>query len=293
MKQKHTTRPKLRLILFVVSLSLFLAFLIRYSLTYGRLPYIELNIRWLIIIAALSLAVFSALVSFYEYRGIGSQEGIIRRTHVGPYVSLTFDDGPSPRYTAPILDILKEYSIKATFFVVGKQAKKYPEIIKRMVSEGHDICNHTYSHRDLVPAKRATIIKEVTKTEKALKNIAGVESNLFRPPRGIYNQTVRKLLVDMNYQIILWSLSTCDWRMKSANGILKRVKRFVKEGSIILFHDSGAILKKEGGSRNSTVKSLPNVIEYLQGKGFEIIPITEMISISEIKPEPEIEPAEV
>lgn len=255
----------------------------------GQLPLIAINLNWFILIAACLLALFAGFISYYEYRGIGSQEGITRRVNEGPYVSITFDDGPSPKYTPALLDTLKRFDVKATFFVVGKHVKKYPEIVKRIVDEGHDIGNHTYNHRDLVPATKATVLKELRRTEEVLQDTLELKTNLFRPPRGIYNQTVRKLLVEEGYEIILWSLSSCDWRPNSPSGILKRVKRFAKNGSIILFHDSGAMVRKEGGSRGNTVKALPMVIEYLLEQGYKILPVSELIALNNQEPEAEFQ----
>lgn len=288
MRQKHSMRPKFRVGLIILSILLIIGFFISFA---GEIPTVKINLRWGILFIALALTAISSFVSYYEYHGLGNQEGIIRKITEQSCVSITFDDGPSPKYTPAILDILKEHDIKASFFVVGKHVKKYPEILKRMVAEGHDVGNHTYNHRDLVPATKATIIKELAKTEDILLQTASIQTNLFRPPRGIYNQTTRKLLVEKGYKIILWSLSSCDWRRNTVTGIMRRIKRFVKDGSIILFHDSGALIRREGGSRGNTVKALPKVIEYLNEQGYKIVPVSELISLKE--PEPEAEPVEI
>lgn len=217
-------------------------------------------------------------ISYFEYHGIGSQDGVMRRGPHENVVAITFDDGPNPIYTPQILDILKEKDVKATFFVVGLHVKKYPEIARRIVAEGHDIGNHTYTHKDLVPSTRRMVLAQVHKTDHVIKHVTGVATNLFRPPRGIYSSAVRKLLVDEErYHFILWSVSSTDWRKISPGNILKRVARYTRPGAILLFHDSGALIRREGGSRENTVESLGMVIDYLRGKGYEIMPITEMI----------------
>ncbi len=220
----------------------------------------------------------SGLISFYEYHGFGPQEGIIRRgASNSPKVALTFDDGPSPIYTPQILDVLREKGVKATFFLVGKHVEKYPDVAKRIVDEGHEIGNHTYSHRDLVPATRATVVKEIKKAEKAIETICGVKPVLFRPPRGVYSNAVRKIILKEGYTIILWSVSTQDWRLVKPSFILKRIKKFCRPGSIILFHDSGALIKPEGGSRGHTVEALPQVIDWLKSNGFQITTVSSLI----------------
>ncbi|MDP3014380.1 MAG: polysaccharide deacetylase family protein, partial [Candidatus Subteraquimicrobiales bacterium] len=151
-------------------------------------------------------------------------------------------------------------------------------ITQRIVEEGHDIANHTYTHRDLSPTTRQIVLYQIRKTEKAIFKATGVKTNLFRPPRGIYSNTVRKLLLKEGYKIILWTVSTLDWRQVSAEKMLRRVKLYVRDGGIVLFHDSGALLRREGASRERTIDALPLIIDYLRNEqGFKIIPVSEML----------------
>ncbi|MBS3908626.1 MAG: polysaccharide deacetylase family protein [Actinobacteria bacterium] len=220
----------------------------------------------------------AAFVSYFEYHGIGSQDGIVRRGPHEDIVAITFDDGPNPAYTPQLLDILKEKGVKATFFVVGLHVKKYPDIARRIVAEGHDIGNHTYTHKDLVPATRRMVLAQTHKTEQAIKRVTGRTTKLFRPPRGIYSGAVRRLLVDdEGYRLILWSVSSIDWRQTSPLKILRRVLCHTRPGSILLFHDSGAVLRREGASRQNTVDALPMVIDALRERGYEFVTMTEML----------------
>jgi peptidoglycan/xylan/chitin deacetylase (PgdA/CDA1 family) len=230
----------------------------------------------------LALMVFFALaallISYYEYHGIGPQDGIVRRGPHENIVSLTFDDGPNPVYTPQILDILKEKGVKASFFVVGENVNKYPEIARRIVSEGHDIGNHTYSHRELVPSTKKLVLNQLEKTDFAIRKAIGVKTRLFRPPRGIYSNAVRELVVTKGYRIILWTVSSADWSGVSPKTIFRRIRWYTRNGGIILFHDSGALIRKEGASRGNTVQALPMIIDYLrERRGFGIIPISEML----------------
>jgi len=224
------------------------------------------------------LAIIAFSISYYEYHGIGPQEGIIRRGPHQNIVSLTFDDGPSPTYTPQILDILKEKGVRASFFVVGQSVEKYPEIARRIVAEGHDIGNHTYSHRDLVPSTRKIVLNQLEKADLAIRTATGVRTRIFRPPRGMISNAVRSLAVSKGYRIILWTTSSMDWSRISPRTILMRLKWFTRSGGIILFHDSGALIRKEGASRGNTVQVLPMLIDYLRDiKGYEIVPVSEML----------------
>jgi peptidoglycan/xylan/chitin deacetylase (PgdA/CDA1 family) len=217
-------------------------------------------------------------ITYYEYHGIGCQDGITRRRPHENVVAITFDDGQNPNYTPQLLDVLKEKGVKATFFCVGLHVKKYPEIAKRIVDEGHDIGNHTYTHKDMVPSTRRMVLAQVNKTDHIIRDVTGVKTNLFRPPRGIYSSAVRKLLVDeKGYRMILWSVSSVDWRGLSPKTILKRIARYVRPGAILLFHDSGALVRREGASRENTVAALPLVIDHLKAKGYRMVTISEML----------------
>jgi len=225
------------------------------------------------------VAVGASAISYYEYHGVGPQDGVVRRGPHQKLVSLTFDDGPSPIYTPLILDILKEKGVKASFFVVGKSVEKYPDIARRIVAEGHDIGNHTYSHRDLVPSTRNVVLNQLRKTDLAIEEAAGARTRLFRPPRGIFSNAVRKVVVAEGYKIILWTASSIDWSGASPKAMLARIKLFTRSGGILLFHDSGALIRKEGASRENTVKALPLIIDYLMDKrGYGIVPISVMLN---------------
>ncbi len=281
----HSIGYALPRILFLIAFFIACAAFLRHLGLGGEIKALEREIWFYVAGTGFVLIFLAGAISYFEYHGIGPQEGIIRR---GPsnlkVVALTFDDGPSLKYTPQVLDILKEKGVRATFFLVGKHVEKYPEIAQRIVKEGHEIGNHTYSHRDLVPATRNVVLNEIRKAEQAIVRVCKTKPVFFRPPRGIYSNAVRKLLLDMGYTIVLWSLSTLDWSGASPAIILRRVKRYAREGSIILFHDSGALVKPEGGSRDNMVKALPEVIDYLKGQGFRFVTASELLYLLE-KPE--------
>lgn len=240
------------------------------------------NIAYLFALFSLAIASFGAFITYFEYKGIGPQDGIVRRGPSNlPVVSITFDDGPSPKYTPKILDVLAEKNVRATFFLTGRHIEKYPDVAKRIVAEGHEIGNHTYSHKDLFPARRKVAVNQIKKGQKAIRENLGITSDLFRPPRGLYTNAVRQMVVSRGYTMVLWTISSVDWRGLSAKRIAARIQKYIHNGAIILFHDSGALLKAEGASRENTVKALPLVIDLLRDSGYLILPVGEMLSIEE------------
>ncbi|MEW6189475.1 MAG: polysaccharide deacetylase family protein [Actinomycetota bacterium] len=277
---KHTRYKLIRRWLFTLALVLVSVVLLRQTAG-GKLHEIERLLQIIFLTVSVSLLLLAIFLTYHVYHGFGSQEGIFRRDPYERLVSITFDDGPNPIYTPQILDILKGKGVKATFFVVGRQVEKYPDVARRIVEEGHDIGNHTYSHRELVPSTRRIVLNQVRKADRMIQKATGVKTRLFRPPRGMYSNAVRKILREEGYRIILWTVSTADWSGISSKAILRRIKLYLRRGGIILFHDSGALLRNEGASRENTVQALPMVIDYLQQKGFEIVPISEMLKMSQ------------
>ena len=191
-------------------------------------------------------------------------------------VALTFDDGPDPRFTPQILDLLKEYDVKATFFLMGARANAYPELVKRIVAEGHIIGNHAYWHPNLVEqADIATLEREVTDTEATLAGLIGYRTKLFRAPYGfLYNELVEKLR-DMNYSVVVWSVDSLDWQEDPPEQIAYNVISNVHPGAIILMHDGA----EWDGDRTNTIKSLRQIIPNLKKQGFTFETVPELLNI--------------
>ena len=191
-------------------------------------------------------------------------------------IALTFDDGPDPRFSNDVLDVLKQYNVPATFFVLGSKAVANPEIVKRMQNEGHVIGNHTYAHPNLVEeSDLKTLEREVTRTEDALNGIIGYRTKLFRPPYGfLYNELVEKLR-DMNYYVIGWSVDSLDWQEDPPEVIASKVLDNIHPGAIILMHDGA----ESDGDRTNTIKSLHQIIPTLQEQGYEFVTVPELLNI--------------
>lgn len=196
-------------------------------------------------------------------------------------VALTFDDGPHPKYTARILDILAEKNVRATFFVTGKSVEKYPELARRIVSDGHMIGNHGYSHHEMKLMSRKRIREEIRQGQSAIREITGESTSIFRPPYGMFNRTVIAELRETGHKLIQWSLSPKDWARPGEQAIVKRVLERARNGSIVLLHDSHP--HKESGNREQTVNALPEIIEALQSKGFELVTVLDLLTIEPSK----------
>lgn len=191
-------------------------------------------------------------------------------------VALTFDDGPNPVYTSQILDLLAKYNAKATFFVIGERAKEFPEIIKREVTEGHEVGNHTYSHIYDFDNSPKKFVQELERSSNTIKDIAGYKPTLYRPVAGYYNDLILNTAIKNGYRVVLWSWTqdTRDWSCPGINKITHNVVSDIKPGDITIFHDSG-------GDRSQTVCALENILKFLKKEGFKCVTVSEMIFHSE------------
>ena len=188
----------------------------------------------------------------------------------GKEIALTFDDGPSLQNTEEILGILKEYGIRATFFVIGENAAADPERIRMIHEAGHEIGNHTYTHAYISKIKPEQLREEIRKTEAVLKEITGEKPNVFRPPGGYYDKASLAVLEEMGYKSILWSLDTRDWSMPKSDTIVSKIEENAVGGDIILFHDLN-------DKRLPTPEALKRILPYLKENGYEFVTISEMI----------------
>ena len=192
-------------------------------------------------------------------------------------VTITFDDGPDPRWTPKILDILKGANVKAAFFLVGANAERYPNLVRRIVNEGHEIGNHTYYHPNLALCWPEHIRLELNATQLLLETITGRATTLFRPPYAADTSPSQlseliplQIAEDLNYLVVLESIDPEDWAKPGADNILRRVKQQRRDGSIILLHDAG-------GDRSQTVQALPRILEWLHTRGDTVVPLSTLL----------------
>ncbi|MBZ9633215.1 polysaccharide deacetylase family protein [Clostridium sp. FP1] len=194
-------------------------------------------------------------------------------------VALTFDDGPDVYYTPQILEILKQNNVKATFFIVGLRAQAHPEMILRIVSEGHSIGNHTWDHPILSRLPADKIKEEVQKTEQLLYKITGLNTAMFRPPYGSTTPQVIDEISSLGYEIIDWSVDTRDWDKTSVLQIMNYVSKELYPGGIILQHCAVG----KSGDLSNTVKALPQIISSLRSQGYSFVMVQDLLNIAAFK----------
>ena len=205
--------------------------------------------------------------SYYEETGqvvwdIDTQEKV---------VALTFDDGPHPKNTAKVLDLLAKYKAKATFFIIGANAKKYPELVQRSHKEGHELANHTFTHP--YNASVTELQDEIEQTNEIIYSISGFMPVLFRPVGGNYNEQMINAVADDGYKVVMWSYhqDTQDWKEPGVDKIVDKVLKGTKPGDVILFHDGVE-------NHEQTVKALERILPELQKQGYTFVTVSELIN---------------
>ena len=188
--------------------------------------------------------------------------------------ALTFDDGPHPEYTEEILDILAEYGVRATFFVVGECAEIYPDIVKRELAEGHEVENHTYSHLYFSKCGEREIEDDIEKAEDVMDDMSSYRFNFIRPPGGIITGSLDKFLREKSYDVVLWSVDTKDWTSPGVSSVVNAVMNNIRPGDIILMHDFVS-------GRSSTPDALRQIIPALIADGYDFVTVSELVSFSD------------
>jgi peptidoglycan/xylan/chitin deacetylase (PgdA/CDA1 family) len=185
-----------------------------------------------------------------------------------PCVALTFDDGPSPDVTVQVLDILSQKDAKATFFVVGRQVERHPELVRRAIAEGHVVANHTYSHPALfcfLSPRR--LREEIERTQEVIYRATGVRPRHFRSPVGLRHPLLKARLQRANLRFVLWRLRTYDTRRITREVLHRRIVDAVGPGAIVLLHD------RPGPGTAAMVNALPDVIDALRDCGYEFVTV--------------------
>ncbi|GAA0375636.1 hypothetical protein Acor_81060 [Acrocarpospora corrugata] len=188
-------------------------------------------------------------------------------------IALTFDDGPWP-YTPELLDTLKKYKAKATFFVLGRKVENRPDMMKRMVREGHEVGNHTWDHPSLTTLTDEEIVAEVTSTQDVIHETIGLWPTMMRPPSGATNARVAARMAELGLPQILWTGSTLDWQARNKKIITARTLKLAKRNAVILLHD---IVPE-------TVKSMPTVLSTLKKKGYKFVTVSTLLGDRELAP---------
>lgn len=192
-------------------------------------------------------------------------------------VALTFDDGPNPPYTNQILDILKKYGIKATFFVVGQRVEQFPNVVKQIYHAGHEVGNHTWSHCVLVCKSYKFIRNEINSTDQLIREIGYQGPIPFRSPKGMKFIALPKVLNETKRDNILFDVVGWDWSCPGVENIIKNVLGSVHPGSIILLHDGNGDNNYEITDRSQTVAATEIIIQRLQAKGYKFVTVSELL----------------
>ncbi|MEU8105397.1 polysaccharide deacetylase family protein [Nonomuraea muscovyensis] len=188
-------------------------------------------------------------------------------------IALTFDDGPG-KYAGTLLDTLKKYDAKATFFLEGQYVKSRPSFVKRMVQEGHDVGNHSYKHPKFTEIEPWAIRSEIQKTQDEIKKAAGVEPKLLRPPYGLADLQVTEVAAEFDMPVILWTAGSRDWDTKNAEAIKKATLEVAERDGIILMHDWV----------KQTVEAMPSIVKTLQGRGYHLVKVSDIVKKHDLKP---------
>ena len=184
-------------------------------------------------------------------------------------IALTFDDGPSV-FTLEVLDLLKKYNAKATFFCIGKNVEKHPEIVKQIIAEGHLVGNHSYNHSKFFDFYNAAAIsEEIQKTDQLFEKLTSKKINFFRPPYGVTTPSIRRALKTTGHTVIGWNIRSLDGGTKDQNLIFNRIIKRISPGGIVLLHDTGS----------HSVSVLEQFLQFLQQNKYEVISVEELLNL--------------
>lgn len=226
----------------------------------------------LIFFICILLCFYSAVPSLSAFAQVNGISSIVYRSNKAKSkkIALTFDDGPHPRYTERILNILDKYNVRATFFVIGKNVENYPSVISLIKEKGHEIGNHSYSHTNESTMDKRKISEEMEKCEDLIYKETGLRPKVFRPPQGDFSDKVEGVALSKGYSIVLWSVDTRDWEHASPQSIFSRVDSETTGGDIILMHDYTS-------GKNTTCDALELIIPRLKAKGYSFVTVSELI----------------
>ncbi|MBQ9932100.1 MAG: polysaccharide deacetylase family protein [Firmicutes bacterium] len=182
-------------------------------------------------------------------------------------VAISFDAAWGNEHTEAILDILDQYNVKTTFFLVDFWAKDFPEDVKAIAARGHEVESHSATHPDMANLSPEKIREELNATAETIEGLTGKPPTLFRPPFGSYNNTLMETAEELGYHVIQWSVDSLDWKDISADEVVSRVTGNIQPGSIVLFHNNAETVEEY----------LPRILEDLQSQGYEIVPVGQLI----------------
>jgi peptidoglycan-N-acetylglucosamine deacetylase len=194
-----------------------------------------------------------------------------------PVIALTFDDGPSPDTTPPILEALRSFGMRATFFVLGKHAARYPHLIEQIVRDGHEVASHGYTHGLLVLSSPGEITAELVRTKRVLEEAGAPPPRLFRTPHGFKNPFVVPVAQRLGYRVVGWTKGVFDTAKPGADVIARRAIKALRPGAILLLHDADG---NDGDDRFQTAEALPGILEAVQAHGYQAVTVSELAALA-------------
>ena len=190
-------------------------------------------------------------------------------------VALTFDDGPYPPFTQELVAVLEEKQVKATFFVVGNNASKYPEVVRQIAGQGHEVALHAGEHRDFLKLNSSELAGNISSGKKVLEELIGKPVKYMRPPHGFRDWAVMEATTDAGLKLVNWSVIPRDWTNPGAQVIADRVCKDVFPGAIVLLHDGDA--PSQTASREQTVEATAIIIDELRKQGYNLVTVSQML----------------
>jgi peptidoglycan/xylan/chitin deacetylase (PgdA/CDA1 family) len=190
-------------------------------------------------------------------------------------IALTYDDGPNDPHTLRLLEVLAKHNVHATFFMIGRYVQQRPEIVREVVTAGHVIGNHTFTHPLLTLRSAAQIRQEISNCRSALQDAIGDHSNLFRPPFGGRRPATLRIARELGLEPVMWNVTGYDWNAPPSAMIEQKVAKQIRGGDVILLHDGGH--KQMGADRSQTVLATDGLIAKYQAEGYRFVTIQEMM----------------
>jgi len=233
-------------------------------------------VRKIILVLGIALVALCAIF-FWSY-----SEVVITVPVTEKVVALTYDDGPNPPHTQALLDTLAQHGVMATFFLKGRNVAAFPESVLMVANAGHEIGNHSYSHRPMIALSKSDMLEEVVRTNELIENLLGYEPVLFRPPYGAQGPGLKLALDELDMPSILMSTNGTDWEITDPQQIASAVLENIEPGSIILLHDGHGDVDEPDSqdSRAATVAATDIIVVALKARGYRFATVGELMAMA-------------
>jgi peptidoglycan/xylan/chitin deacetylase (PgdA/CDA1 family) len=222
-----------------------------------------------------------AALGYFGYAAYSPRSQLYGRTYLGAgrgsrQLALTYDDGPNDPHTLRLLEVLARHEVRATFFLIGRFVAEKPEVVREIARAGHAIGNHTFHHPNLIFCSAARVRSELEQCRKILTETVGEHSSLWRPPFGARLPNVLGVSRKLGLEPVMWTVSSNDWKIRSAEIIEQRVSKRIRGGEIILMHDGAHV--RMGANRARTVEATDRLIRRSKDQGYQFVSVTDMMT---------------